>query len=119
MLKNQKNYEETPEEGVEGEAAATAEGGEAAAPAKEGEAAKKDDKSKEGVADKKQAGDKKPAAEKTLRRKKQDCGVFASRFRNPGPNNNNNRHNIGFRIIDGKTKNLAFQNKNFKFKGLP
>ena len=66
----EKPAEETPEEGVEGEAASTTEGGEAAAPAKEGEAAKKDDKSKEGAADKKQASDKKPAAEKKSPEKK-------------------------------------------------
>ena len=66
----EKPAEETPEEGAEGEAAATTEGGEATAPAKEGEAAKKDDKSKEGAADKKQAGDKKPAAEKKPPEKK-------------------------------------------------
>ena len=66
----EKPAEETPGEGVEGEAAATAEGGEATAPTKEGEAAKKDDKSKEGAADKKQAGDKKPAAEKKPPEKK-------------------------------------------------
>ena len=66
----EKPAEETPAEGAEGEAAATAEGGEAAAPGKEGEAAKKDDKGKEGGADKKQAGDKKSASEKKPPEKK-------------------------------------------------
>ena len=66
----EKPAEETPAEGVEGEAAATTEGGEAATPAKEGEAAKKDDKSKEGSGDKKQAGDKKPTTEKKPPEKK-------------------------------------------------
>ena len=66
----EKPAEEAPAEGVEGEAAGTTEGNEAAAQAKEGEAAKKDDKSKEGVAVKKQAGDKKPAAEKKPPEKK-------------------------------------------------
>ena len=62
----EKPAEETPAEGVEGEAAPAAEGGEAAAPAKEGEAAaKKDEKGKE------QAGDKKPAA-KPAGEKKQE-----------------------------------------------
>jgi len=59
----EKPAEETPAEGVEGEAVPTAEGGEAAAPAKEGEAPKKDEKGKE------TAGDKKPAAEKKQEKK--------------------------------------------------
>ncbi len=59
----EKPAEETPAEGVEGEAVPTAEGGEAAAPAKEGEAPKKDEKGKEA------AGDKKPAAEKKQEKK--------------------------------------------------
>ena len=65
----EKPAEETPAEGVEGEAA-PAEGGEAAAPTKEGEAAKKDDKGKEGAADKKPAGEKKPVGEKKSPEKK-------------------------------------------------
>ncbi len=61
----EKPAEETPAEGVEGEAATTAEGGEAAAPAKEGEAPKKDEKGKEA------AGDKKPAAKPTADKKQE------------------------------------------------
>ena len=59
----EKPAEETPAEGVEGEAVPAAEGGEATAPAKEGEAPKKDEKGKES------AGDKKPAAEKKQEKK--------------------------------------------------
>ena len=63
----EKPAEETPAEGVEGEAAPTAEGGEAAAPGKEGDAAKKEEKGKEAAGDKKSAG--KPAAEKKQEKK--------------------------------------------------
>ena len=31
---------------------------------------------------------------------------------NPTPDSKNNRHNVGFKIIDLLTKNLDFQNKN-------
>ena len=65
----EKPAEETPAEGVEGEAAPP-EDGESAAPAKEGETAKKDDKGKEGAADKKPADGKKPAGEKKSSEKK-------------------------------------------------
>ena len=63
----EKPAEETPAEGVEGEAAPTAEGGEAAAPAKEGDAPKKDEKGKETTGDKKSAA--KPAPEKKQEKK--------------------------------------------------
>jgi len=63
----EKPAEETPAEGVEGEAAPTAEGGEAAAPAKEGDAPKKDEKGKEATSDKKSAA--KPAPEKKQEKK--------------------------------------------------
>ena len=63
----EKPAEETPAEGVEGEAAPTAEGGEAAAPAKEGDAPKKDEKGKEATGDKKSAA--KPAPEKKQEKK--------------------------------------------------
>tara|TARA_B100001996_G_scaffold352255_1_gene312842 strand:+ start:28 stop:792 length:765 start_codon:yes stop_codon:yes gene_type:complete len=63
----EKPAEETPTEGVEGEAAPTAEGGEAAAPAKEGDAPKKDEKGKEATGDKKSAA--KPAPEKKQEKK--------------------------------------------------
>ena len=64
----EKPAEETPAEGVEGEAAPAVEGGEAAAPAKEGEAAaKKDEKGKEAGGDKKPAA--KPAPEKNQEKK--------------------------------------------------
>ncbi len=63
----EKPSEETPAEGVEGEAVPAAEGGEAAAPAKEGEAPKKDEKGKEAAIDKKPAA--KPAAEKKQEKK--------------------------------------------------
>ena len=35
---------------------------------------------------------------------------------NPGPNNNNNRHNIGFKIIDAINKqfNCSKQNQNLR-----
>ena len=59
----EKPAEETPAEGVEGEAP-PAEDGEATTPTKEGEAAKKDDKGKEGAADKKPAGEKKSPEKK-------------------------------------------------------
>ena len=35
---------------------------------------------------------------------------------NPTPNSQDNRHNIGFKIIDAINKNLAFQNKNQNLK---
>tara|TARA_B100000029_G_scaffold363000_1_gene356038 strand:- start:3064 stop:3828 length:765 start_codon:yes stop_codon:yes gene_type:complete len=63
----EKPAEETPAEGVEGEAVPAAEGGEATAPAKEGEAPKKDEKGKESASDKKPAA--KPAAEKKQEKK--------------------------------------------------
>jgi len=63
----EKPAEETPTEGVEGEAVPAAEGGEATAPAKEGEAPKKDEKGKESAGDKKPAA--KPAAEKKQEKK--------------------------------------------------
>ncbi len=63
----EKPAEETPAEGVEGEAVPAAEGGEATAPAKEGEAPKKDEKGKESAGDKKPAA--KPAAEKKQEKK--------------------------------------------------
>ena len=31
---------------------------------------------------------------------------------NPTPDSENNRHNVGFKIIDSINKNLVFQNKN-------
>ena len=64
----EKPAEETPVEGVDGEAVPAAEGGETAAPAKEGDAAaKKDEKGKEAGGDKKTAA--KPAAEKKQEKK--------------------------------------------------
>ena len=64
----EKPAEETPVEGVDGEAVTAAEGGETAAPAKEGDAAaKKDEKGKEAGGDKKTAA--KPAAEKKQEKK--------------------------------------------------
>ena len=64
----EKPAEETPAEGVEGEAAPAAEGEEGAAPTKEGEAAaKKDEKGKEAGGDKKPAA--KPAPEKKQEKK--------------------------------------------------
>tara|TARA_B100000686_G_scaffold346500_1_gene433323 strand:- start:515 stop:1282 length:768 start_codon:yes stop_codon:yes gene_type:complete len=64
----EKPAEETPAEGVEGEAAPAAEGEEAATPTKEGEtAAKKDEKGKEAGGDKKPAA--KPGAEKKQEKK--------------------------------------------------
>ena len=66
----EKPAEETPADGVEGEATAAAEG-EAAAPGKEGEPVKKDEKGKDtGSVDKKQPGDKKAGAEKKAAEKK-------------------------------------------------
>ena len=35
---------------------------------------------------------------------------------NPTPNSNNNRHNIGFKVVDAINQNLAFQNKNQNLK---
>ena len=64
----EKPAEETPVEGVDGEAVPAAEGGETVAPAKEGDAAaKKDEKGKEAGGDKKTAA--KPAAEKKQEKK--------------------------------------------------
>ena len=63
----EKPAEETPAEGVEGEAAPATEGGDTAAQAKEGDAAKKDEKVKDAAADKKPAG--KPAGEKKQEKK--------------------------------------------------
>ena len=37
---------------------------------------------------------------------------------NPGPNNNNNRHNIGFRIIDAINREFSLSKQKPKFKGL-
>ena len=37
---------------------------------------------------------------------------------NPGPNNNNNRHNIGFRIIDAINQEFSLSKQKPKFKGL-
>ena len=37
---------------------------------------------------------------------------------NPGPNNNNNRHNIGFKIIDAINKQFNLSKQKPKFKGL-
>ena len=66
----EKPAEETPADGVEGEATAAAEG-EAAAPGKEGEPVKKDEKGKDtGSVDKKQPGDKKAGEEKKAAEKK-------------------------------------------------
>ena len=35
---------------------------------------------------------------------------------NPGPNNINNRHNIGFKIIDAINKQFNLSNKNLNLK---
>ena len=35
---------------------------------------------------------------------------------NPTPDSENNRHNVGFKIIDAITKNFGFPNKNQNFK---
>tara|TARA_B100001996_G_scaffold86274_1_gene63785 strand:+ start:19 stop:591 length:573 start_codon:yes stop_codon:yes gene_type:complete len=37
---------------------------------------------------------------------------------NPGPNNNSNRHNIGFRIIDAINQEFSLSKQKPKFKGL-
>ena len=37
---------------------------------------------------------------------------------NPGPNNNNNRHNIGFKIIDAINEQFSLSKQKPKFKGL-
>ena len=37
---------------------------------------------------------------------------------NPGPNNNNNRHNIGFKIIDAINAHFKLSKQKPKFKGL-
>ena len=37
---------------------------------------------------------------------------------NPGPNNNNNRHNIGFKIIDAINQEFSLSKQKPKFKGL-
>ena len=37
---------------------------------------------------------------------------------NPGPNNSNNRHNIGFRIIDAINQEFSLSKQKPKFKGL-
>tara|TARA_B100000959_G_scaffold55800_1_gene58155 strand:- start:15 stop:587 length:573 start_codon:yes stop_codon:yes gene_type:complete len=37
---------------------------------------------------------------------------------NPGPNNNNNRHNIGFKIIDAINRQFSLSKQKPKFKGL-
>ena len=37
---------------------------------------------------------------------------------NPGPNNNNNRHNIGFKIIDAINNQFSLSKQKPKFKGL-
>ena len=37
---------------------------------------------------------------------------------NPGPNNTNNRHNIGFKIIDAVNKQFNLSKQKPKFKGL-
>ena len=37
---------------------------------------------------------------------------------NPGPNNTNNRHNIGFRIIDAINQQFSLSKQKPKFKGL-
>ena len=35
---------------------------------------------------------------------------------NPTPNSNNNRHNIGFKIVDAINQNLVSQNKNLSLR---
>ena len=35
---------------------------------------------------------------------------------NPGPNYDNNRHNIGFKLLTQSINNLVFQNKNQSLK---
>ena len=37
---------------------------------------------------------------------------------NPNPNNTNNRHNVGFRVIDGINKQFSLSKQKPKFKGL-
>ena len=37
---------------------------------------------------------------------------------NPNPNNTNNRHNVGFLVIDAINKNLNLSKQKPKFKGL-
>ena len=37
---------------------------------------------------------------------------------NPGPNNSNNRHNIGFKIIDAINLHFKLSKQKPKFKGL-
>ena len=36
---------------------------------------------------------------------------------NPTPNSEDNRHNVGFKIIDSINKDLVYQNKNLNLKG--
>jgi peptidyl-tRNA hydrolase len=35
---------------------------------------------------------------------------------NPTPDSENNRHNVGFKIIDAINKNLDYQNKNLNLR---
>ena len=37
---------------------------------------------------------------------------------NPSPNNNNNRHNVGFKVIDLINKKFGLSKQKPKFKGL-
>ena len=63
--------------------------------------------------------DKKSAADKNnlIEKLKKFIICFIVGLGNPTPNSENNRHNVGFKIIDAINQNLDFQNKP-KFKGL-
>ena len=70
--------------------------------------------------DKKEADDKKSADKKTAEEKItinienliHKIMLLFVELGNPTPDSENNRHNIGFKIIDAINKNLDFQNKN-------
>ena len=102
-------------EGAEGEGAV--EGAEAGteAAAKDGEQPKKDEKGKETSSDKKSA-EKKPAEKKPAEKNKNMLLLVG--LGNPGPNSENNRHNIGFKIIDAINSHFKLSKQKPKFKGL-
>ena len=83
---------------------------------KEGEPAKKDDKGKDASPDKKPA-DKKPAEKKPAEKKINNMLLLVG-LGNPGPDSENNRHNIGFKIIDAINSHFKLSKQKPKFKGL-
>ena len=88
----------------------------AEAASKEGDASKKDEKGKEASSDKKPA-DKKPAEKKPAEKKINNMLLLVG-LGNPGPNSENNRHNIGFKIIDAINSHFKLSKQKPKFKGL-